>query len=75
MDAFERELWTRLGAACREARIARGLGVNQLAKILKMHAPTLSRFENGKRIPNSVEKLVAYLRIRIHFDFMTEKQE
>lgn len=48
-DALNTEVG--LGAAVRSARLARGLGVRQLARQIGISPSTLSEFENGKRRP------------------------
>lgn len=42
---------TALGAELKQARVAAGLGLRELAERLGLKHPTLSRYENGTRMP------------------------
>jgi transcriptional regulator with XRE-family HTH domain len=54
-----------LSASLREARVAKGLGVRQLADILDLDAQMLSQWERGQRVPpvEVVARILGFLRV------------
>lgn len=57
MAVNEKEFRRRLGAALREARLARQLTQSQLAETLETDPETVSRFERGATLPSLVRLL------------------
>lgn len=57
MDEKEKELRLRLGAALRDARLARQLTQGQLAELVSTDPETISRFERGATLPSLVRLL------------------
>lgn len=54
-----------IGERLKKARLARGLGVNQLGKLAGVSGATISSWENGRRNPSkpNIDKVLKVLRI------------
>ncbi|MDP0930180.1 helix-turn-helix transcriptional regulator [Paracoccus onubensis] len=64
MEDQDRHLLTEAGHRLRQARLARGLNLHQLARLTGISAPALSLIETGKRDPRltTLGKIATALR-------------
>lgn len=62
---------SRLGAALEAARTAKGLGVRELGREIKMDATKISRIEHGKQLPSEAD----VVRILTHLGVVGEEAD
>lgn len=65
MEGQDSQLLAEIGHRLRQARLARGLNLHQLARLTGISAPALSLIETGKRDPRltTLGKIAAALRL------------
>lgn len=65
MEDQDNQLLAEVGHRLRQARLARGLNLHQLARLTGISAPALSLIETGKRDPRltTLSKVAAALRL------------
>ncbi|MEF9604541.1 helix-turn-helix transcriptional regulator [Paracoccus sp. PXZ] len=65
MEDQDSQILAKVGHRFRQARLARGLNLHQLARLTGISAPALSLIETGKRDPRltTLGKIAAALRL------------